>query len=302
MDLLQILCALQAPSGEEGLVKSFLIDYHAKNSVQWKVKPEIIDNNFQDGMIWKFGKPRTAVFVHLDSIGFTVRYNNKLVPIGSPHIEQGDWLVGRDEEGEVEGQVYLNEEEEYQFNFYRPVARGTSLTFKPKFIEDEQSVQCCYLDNRLGLYVALKLAETLQDGLLVFSTQEEHSGGSVPFLAKYVYEQCGVSKALICDITWVTEGVEHGKGVAISMRDRLIPRRTWINQLISLAATSGIPFQLEVEGFGSSDARELQASPYPFDWCFVGAPESGVHSPREKVFKADIESMIALYGYFMEKL
>jgi putative aminopeptidase FrvX len=302
MDLLQILCALQAPSGEEGLVKSFLIDYHAKNSAQWKVKPEIIDNNFQDCMIWKFGKPRTAVFVHLDSIGFTVRYNNKLVPIGSPHIEQGDWLVGRDAEGEVEGQVYLNEEEEYQFNFYRPVARGTSLTFKPKFIEDEQSVQCCYLDNRLGLYVALKLAETLQDGLIVFSSQEEHSGGSVPFLAKYVYEQCGVSKALICDITWVTEGVEHGKGVAISMRDRLIPRRTWINQLISLAATSGIPFQLEVEGFGSSDARELQASPYPFDWCFVGAPESGVHSPREKVFKADIESMIALYGYFMEKL
>ena len=62
------------------------------------------------------------------------------------------------------------------------------------------------------------------------------------------------------------------------------------------------PFQLEVEGFGSSDARELQSSPYPFDWCFVGAPESGVHSPREKVFKADIESMIGLYRYFMEKL
>ncbi|MBC7487034.1 MAG: aminopeptidase, partial [Cytophagaceae bacterium] len=101
---------------------------------------------------------------------------------------------------------------------------------------------------------------------------------------------------------WVTEGVEHGKGVAISMRDRLIPRKTWINTLISLAKESGIPFQLEVEGIGSSDARELQSSPYPFDWCFVGAPESGVHSPREKVYKADIESMIALYGYFMEKL
>jgi len=302
MDLLQNLCALQAPSGEEGKVKSFLLDYHAQNSGGWNVIPEIVAGDFQDCMIWKFGTPRTAVFVHMDSIGFTVRYDNKLVPIGSPHIEQGDWLVGQDGEGVVEGQVYLNEEEEYVFKFYRTVERGTSLTFKPKFVEDEEAVQCCYMDNRLGLYVALKLAETLTDGLIVFSAQEEHSGGSVPYLAKYVYEKCGVSQALICDITWVTEGVEHGKGVAISMRDRLIPRRTWINQLIALASASGIPFQLEVEGFGSSDARELQSSPYPFDWCFVGAPESGVHSPREKVFKTDIRSMIDLYRYFMEKL
>lgn len=302
MDLLQKLCAIQAPSGEEGAIKSFLLDYHAKNSGSWKVKPQIIEENLQDCMIWKFGKPRTAVFVHMDSIGFTVRYDNKLVPIGSPHIEQGDWLVGQDTEGPVEGQVYLNEEEDYQLNFYRPVERGTSLTFKPKFVEEHDSVQCCYLDNRLGLYVALQLAETLTDGLIVFSAQEEHSGGTVPFLAKYVYENCGVHQALICDITWVTEGVEHGKGVVISMRDRLIPRKQWINQLIALAKKSKIPYQLEVEGSGSSDARELQASPYPFDWCFIGAPEAGVHSPREKVYKADIQSMIDLYRYYMENL
>lgn len=304
MDLLKKLCALRAPSGDEGVIKAFLLKHLKQHENTWRVQPKVVEGEaFQDCMIWQFGeKPRAAIFVHMDSIGFTVRYNNQLVPIGAPHVDEGDILVGEDSEGLIEGAVHFTAEDQAEISFSRVIERGTTLTFKPEFIEDENSVQCCYMDNRLGLYVALKLAETMENGLIVFSAWEEHSGGSVPYLAKYVYEQCGVSKALVCDITWVTEGVEHGKGVAISMRDRLIPRKTWLNQLIQLAKQSNIDFQLEVEGAGSSDARELQASPYPFDWCFVGAPESNVHSPREKVYKKDIESMIALYAYFMEKL
>ncbi len=303
MNLLKKLCALQAPSGDEGIVKYFLVDYEKENSSTWSVKPTVIEGEqFQDCMIWAFGKPRTAIFVHMDSIGFTVRYQNQLVPIGAPHVEEGDWLVGSDSQGTIEGQVHFTEDEEIRITYSREIERGTTLTFKPDFIEDDNFVQCCYMDNRLGLYVALKLAETLQDGLIVFSAWEEHSGGAVPYLAKHVYEHFNVSKALVCDITWVTEGVEHGKGVAISMRDRLIPRKTWLNSLIKLAQESGLSFQLEVEGSGSSDARELQASPYPFDWCFIGAPESNVHSPREKVHKKDIESMISLYSFLMKKL
>ena len=63
-----------------------------------------------------------------------------------------------------------------------------------------------------------------------------------------------------------------------------------------------ISFQLEVEGAGSSDGRELQLSPYPFDWCFVGVPEDNVHSPDEIVHKDDIKSMLALYQELLEKL
>jgi putative aminopeptidase FrvX len=57
-----------------------------------------------------------------------------------------------------------------------------------------------------------------------------------------------------------------------------------------------------VEGMGSSDGRELQLSPYPFDWCFVGAPEQNPHTPDEKVHKDDIKSMIALYEVLMKDL
>lgn len=303
MDLLKKLCAIQAPSGDESPVKNFLLEYVQLNSKTWEQIPKVIEGEqFQDCMIWAFGKPRTAVFVHMDSIGFTVRYNNQLIPIGAPHVDEGDWLVGADSKGKIEGQVHFTEEDAAELTFAREIERGTTLTFKPDFIETEESIQCCYMDNRLGLYVALKLAETLQDGLIVFSAYEEHSGGAVPFLAKYMYEEYAVSKALICDITWITEGVQHGKGVAISMRDRLIPRKTWLNHIIQLANKSGITFQLEVEGSGSSDARELQAAPYPFDWCFIGAPESNVHSPRELVYKKDIQSMIEMYAFLMKSI
>ncbi|HRP60135.1 MAG TPA: aminopeptidase, partial [Vicingus sp.] len=96
-------------------------------------------------------------------------------------------------------------------------------------------------------------------------------------MGKYLYEGYGVKQALISDITWVTEGVKHGKGVAISMRDSGIPRRSYLNKIIELAKKSKIPFQLEVESAGGSDGNALQRSSYPFDWCFVSAPEDFVH-------------------------
>ena len=61
-------------------------------------------------------------------------------------------------------------------------------------------------------------------------------------------------------------------------------------------------FQLEVESSGGSDGNEIQKSPYPINWCFIGAPEQNVHSPNEKVHKSDIQAMLELYKYLMENL
>jgi putative aminopeptidase FrvX len=107
---------------------------------------------------------------------------------------------------------------------------------------------------------------------------------------------------LICDITWVTHGVKHGGGVAISLRDSGIPRRTYVDRILHLAKLSGVPYQLEVESAGGSDGTMLQRSDLPIDWCFIGAPEDHVHSPDEIVYKKDIEAMIELYGYLMKHL
>jgi putative aminopeptidase FrvX len=305
MQLLKQLCQIHAPSGNEGKMKEFILEYVRKNSGSWKTRPELIyGEDFQDCLMLVFGKPRTAIFAHMDSIGYTVRYHNKLVPIGGPHSQSGYMLSGADSQGEIHGILHVNEDNDRDLSceFKREIERGTELVYHCDFREEENFVQSCYLDNRLGVWAALKVAETLEHGVIVFSCWEEHGGGSVPYLAKYIYEKYQVKQALVSDITWITEGVVHGKGVAISLRDRSIPRKSFLNKIVSLAKESGIPYQLEVEGSGGSDGRELQNSPYPFDWCFIGAAEENVHTPDEKVHKEDIKSMVDLYRFLMERL
>ncbi|MFY0593422.1 M20/M25/M40 family metallo-hydrolase [Roseivirga sp.] len=300
--LLDQLCGIHAPSGNEVAMKAFLLDYIKKHQANWAVQPTVHEGeHFQDAIVLKFGQPKTAIFAHMDSIGFTVRYQDQLVPIGGPRAESGYKLTGEDSLGFIECELVENDGD-LHYKFPRGIDRGTELVFKKDFRETADFVQSCYLDNRLGVFNALKVAETLEHGVIVFSCWEEHGGGSVPYIAKFIYEEWGVRQALISDITWVTEGVVHGEGVAISMRDRNVPRRSFIDKIIGLARESGVDFQLEVEGAGSSDGRELQVSPYPFDWCFVGAPEDNVHSPDEIVHKHDIACMIALYSQLMQKL
>ena len=133
--LLQTLCTLRAPSGNEGAVKQFIINYVNQHAATWAARPEIIEGDFiGDAVILKFGKPRAAVFAHMDSIGFTVRYNNELVKIGGPRTESGFVLVGADSQGEVEAVLNYDHENHYlSCNYTREIERGTELTFKPDF-------------------------------------------------------------------------------------------------------------------------------------------------------------------------
>jgi putative aminopeptidase FrvX len=301
--LLQTLCSIHAPSGEEGPVKEFLLQYVKREKKNWKHKPEIIQGEeFQDCLILKFGKPRTAIFAHMDTTGFTVRYFNQLLSIGSPDAEMGTRLIGKDSMGDIECELEYDKEDHAFYKFGRAIDRGTSLTYKINFRKSKEYIESAYLDNRLGIYNALKVAETLKDGLIIFSCWEEHGGGAVGYLADYIYKKWNVRQALISDITWVSDGVDHGKGVAISLRDRNVPRKIFIDKIVSLAKKHGIDHQLEVEGMGSSDGGELQRSPVPFDWCFVGAPEQHAHTPHEKVHKHDIDTMIELYNVLMKEL
>lgn len=302
MEFLKEILRKRGVSGDEHEFASFIVQYVLKRKGEWKVTPEVFfGGEFQDNIILKFGNPRTVVFAHMDTIGFTCRYENQLVPIGGPEICDGDRLVGEDEMGPIECAVKITDGD-VTHDFPRGIMPGTTLSYKQEVKIENGFIQAAYLDNRLGVYSALKVCEDLEDGVVVFSTYEEHGGGSVPFLIKYIYEKWAIRQALVSDITWVTEGVRHHEGAAISLRDRYIPRKVYTDRIVKLAKASGVPFQLEVEGAGGSDGREIQMSPYPIDWCFIGAPEDNVHTPREKVSLKDLESMIALYKYLMKSL
>ncbi len=289
-------------SGDEQDTANFILEYIDKRQRFWNVQPKVFfGEEFHDCILLKFGTPRTALFAHMDTIGFMVRYENQLIPVGGPEFIKETELVGQDSLGKIHCKL-IGDEDTPLHDFPRAIERGTRLAFSQNARIDEEFIQAAYLDNRLGLYTALQVCETIQDGWVVFTTYEEHGGGSMPFLLKFIQETSPERQALIADITWVTEGVLPHDGVVISIRDKFIPRKKFIDKVISLAEKSGIPFQLEVEAYGGSDGREVQFSPYAIDWVFVGAAEENVHTPDEKVSLKDLQSMIEMHKYLMDSL
>ena len=159
MQLLHSLCRVPAPAGNEAALTQFVLNYVHEHQANWEHRPEIIaDDRFQDCILLVFGQPRTAVFAHLDSIGFTVRYGRQLVRIGGPQVEAGYRLVGQDSQGLVDCTLTVDAKTgELGYAFHREIDRGTELTFYCDFRETVTTVQSCYLDNRLGVWNALRL-------------------------------------------------------------------------------------------------------------------------------------------------
>ena len=135
-DLLKEILQLNSVSGDEGDISAFILNHIAERKGHWKVVPEIYyGEEFQDNIVLVFGKPRTAVFAHMDTVGFTARYENQLVPIGGPELLDGVWLVGKDEAGpirckakEINGNVY--------HDFPRKIQTGTLLSYEQHIKEE----------------------------------------------------------------------------------------------------------------------------------------------------------------------
>ena len=132
MKLLQKLCSIHSPSGNELNIRNFLLKYINDNISYFKIKPTIIKDGIQDCVILKFGTPKTAIFAHLDSIGFTVRYGKELIKIGGPKTYDGIELVGKDSLGNIETELYNYEDEDgikhTEYIFDREIDRATELT------------------------------------------------------------------------------------------------------------------------------------------------------------------------------
>ena len=80
MELLKKLTSIRGVSSDESNIASFIVDYCKSNMKNWKSQPTIIQGDgFQDCLILVFGKPRTAIYAHMDTIGYSVAYDNKLI-------------------------------------------------------------------------------------------------------------------------------------------------------------------------------------------------------------------------------
>ncbi|WP_317175327.1 aminopeptidase [Cyclobacterium xiamenense] len=301
-DLLKEILLINSVSGDESRISDCLINHIVKRRSSWNVSPKIFfGDEFHENILLVFGNPQTAAFAHMDTVGFTSRYENQLVPVGGPEVIPGTWLQGEDAVGAIRCRIQEQQGNVYH-DFPRAIQRGTLLSFEQDIRMAAGTIEAAYLDNRLGLYALLKLCETLENGIVAFTTYEEHGGGSMPFLIRFIYENWAIKQALIADVTWVTDGVHLHQGAVVSLRDSFIPRKTFLNKIIRLAEESEVPYQLEVEAAGGSDGREIQMSPYPIDWCFIGIGEENPHTPSEKASFFDLDCMIKLYQYLMQNL
>jgi putative aminopeptidase FrvX len=292
IELLESLCAIPGTSGDESKVRDFVLAYSLANMDSWINKPVILHGEgFQDNLVLIFGKPRIAFYAHMDTVGFTVRYDNYVVPVGGVDAKTGDEVVF-EMNGKKESARLIAETRKLPavLDFQKPIEPGTTLTYKPDFSVEKDFIKSPYLDDRLGVWALLMMAKEAENIALVFTTWEEHGGGAAGFLARYLLEKYATRMAIIADVTWSTEGVFPGNGPVVSLRDSRIPRKVFTDKVRHVLQTAGMGFQLEVESQGGSDGMEIQHLPYPIDWCFIGPPSHDPHMSKESVHLKDAEN------------
>lgn len=303
MELLKQLCALPGTSGDEARIRDFVLARVIEKTGDFAGPHDLwYGEGFQDNLVVIFGSPKTAYYAHMDTTGYTCRYDNYVIPIGGTDGKTGDTLQYHKEGKWLETKLITGAGEEdnlLMVDARDPIAPGTTLTYKADFRLTDETVESPYLDNRLGVWALLQLIDAaltkeLRNVAFVFTTFEEHGGGAAGMLARKLYKEYKTDRAIITDITWATEGVFLGKGPAISLRDSRIPRRAFVESILQKANASGIPYQREVEYHGGSDGREIQNLPYPIDWIFIGPPSANQHSSLETVHRRDVGAFLDL--------
>lgn len=308
---LRALVSIEGASGDEGRVAAAVAERAAPLE---GVQTEPIQDNL---IVWR-GRPQVALFAHLDTVGFTLGYGRDLVRIGGPHVEGGEairsTINGVTYRGQVKkkGDQLLLEEsstgdisDDPESHIQDPKSvptPGSRWVYDDALKLDGVLVRGPYLDNRAGIWSALEVLRDCPDIAVAFTCNEEHSGRGAVTCARWLHERLGLTQALISDITWHTRAIRRGRGPAVSLRDRNVPRQAYLDRVLAAAETSGIPYQREIETDGSSDGGAIERSGVPMDWLFVGAPQEASHTPREVVDLNDLRDMARLTAYLVRAL
>ena len=166
------------------------------------------------------------------------------------------------------------------------------------------------LDDKIGLAVLMGLAQNLQsihtdkDIYLVASVQEELGARGAKMITEAIRPDVGIA----IDVTHATDyptmspakdgDISLGKGAVIPMGPNM---SKGINQqLISLAESNGIPYQIEaIARPTGTDAREIQVAGTGIRTGLISIPCRYMHTPSEVVSLADADSAIDLLSAYL---
>ena len=306
INLLKKLQSILSVSSYEHRMKEFLLDYINKHKKNWKKTPKIVHGKkFNNMILLIFGKPRTAVLAHMDEVGFMAGNNNQLFEVGNTEPKKGDKLYGYNSKNEKINAVVSKVGSKFlKFNSKKNIPLGTILSYSPTWRETKKYITSGGNDNCVGVLTLLHLAKNLDNGILIFTTQEETSmDKSLGSVAKYLYETYKTKQILIADVVSATKDVVMCKGPVVGIGIDEMPSPFYLSRITSIIEKNNFPVQLEIsDNLGTSDFTRLTYSPYTFDMCFIGIPIEKIHSSHEKVCKTDISTMFDIYSVLMKYL
>lgn len=328
LSLLEDLCAEPGISGFEQPVAHFLRNYLQIRGIAANIDRigNVVAHLPGDG-------PRAALIAHQDEVGLIVR---KIHPNGflfvervggtSPHVLPGKRMLVWTQNGPLPGvvgavpmhlsseisqpslqEMYIDIGIRSQFDVETlGVEVGSPITYSPSFDQIHGCLASKSLDDRLGCFLLLELAERVRlqsapsDIWLVFVVQEENMlSAGLPVVHTLQPDWAlGVDATLAFDTPELTHGqtsLALGRGTVIKVMDRIrgagqgfISHQGLRQHLEKLALTSGIPFQREVV-IGLSTA----ATPIPF--ANAGVPTAAISFPlrysHSAVEVADLEDI-----------
>jgi len=332
MDLLQKLVNAIGPSGSES---------HVRQIIRNEIKPFVDDikiDKMGNLICHKKGKGQKVMLAaHMDEIGLMVR---EIRTNGRIYFS----LIGGIEAETLIAQqvIIMNGKNEFACKgviSYYEMHEGSTSDSLPKF--DELYVDCgltkkellkmgidvgCSmvpnnpftilgnkkyvsgkaLDNRVGCFVLLKLAEKLKnmktiDLYYVFTVQEEFGLYGAKTSVYSIEPDWGIA----VDTTSAEDSEEPyytklGAGVCVTMMDvELISNKCLNDQLFALGKKHNIPIQKKVEQFGTTDAAKLALSRGGLPATVVSVPLRNIHSTVTIAHLDDIKHAINLLFHMM---
>lgn len=296
LDLLWQLLAIDGPSGDEGALADWL---EACVGREW---PDARRERLGDSLIVvRGGRPTLALFAHTDTTGFTLGHDRELIPIGGPSPRDKEPIrpAGGPDGG---NRLKFRKGGGWKLTGKTDAPPGSRWVYATKPKRDGDEITSPYLDNRAGVWAALQTLGRCPSVAVAFTVGEELSGQGAFVCARRLWEPHGITRALISDITWHTKHIKGCDGVAVSLRDRFVPRQRFLNRVLALAETSGVPFQREIESSGGSDGAYIERSGVPMEWAFVGAPERKPHTSQERIAISDLRGMADLLTFLLNGL
>lgn len=257
---------------------------------------------------WKGHVPTRALMAHLDTVGFMVSAHDedctKLRKVGYtlPAALQRGRLDPRSGDP-ISGLILANAKDgSLAFEPDCPsqsarISIGDRISYDLSHHFDGERLVGPYLDNRLGIYMALEAFRQADNLLVVLTVQEETSGMGAYHARDRMQD---IEDVLIVDVTYARSfdvpdnPLELGKGPVLSLKDSSMPHPEALEMVRAAAEEAKVELQLEVEDEGGSDLQAMIQARKPFRSCFFGVPSRYNHQPFEMVDFSDVGAAIRI--------